>query len=145
MEETLLITIVKNLKEHNEKFKYQDRRSEIIIHYGMWHFSSCKTIEQLNKFTKVLGIEYFLHEEKDNMKVYITNTVVKEKLFWELKELPSDVKKIKGLSNGSIVDCYFNKKENVLNVYRPNPNAKNVYKKMDFKKELEYRKENMFF
>ncbi|MGL5327828.1 MAG: hypothetical protein ACRDD7_01075, partial [Peptostreptococcaceae bacterium] len=64
--------------------------------------------------------------------------------FWsmeQLKELSNnaELKKLKGLSNGSIVDCYAEIKENEIIIYRPNPNAKEVYIKMDNEEDWEFR------
>lgn len=50
--------------------------------------------------------------------------------FWSINELPEGCKKIKGYSNGSIVDCYFLKNGLDIIVFRPNPNATNIYNPM---------------
>lgn len=69
--------------------------------------------------------------------------------FWSLEQLyemagEEKLKKFKGLSNGSLVDCYAGIGKNVINIYRPNPNAKEVYKTMNHSDELKYRKEHWY-
>ena len=54
------------------------------------------------------------------------------------------LKKFRGLSNGSLVDCYIGIGEDVIDIYRPNPNAKEVYNKMEFQDELKYRRNNWY-
>ena len=142
----LEISFVENLDEYNQHHqRYKKRESAAIIHNGMWHFSRCETMEHLNSFCELLNITYSFNSENDYIKFYKTNTVLNDMSFWELNEIPKHAKKIKGLSNGIIVDCYFTKENDLLTIYRPNPNAKKVYKKMDFKKELDFRKNNVYF
>lgn len=47
--------------------------------------------------------------------------------FWSLKEIPKGAKPIKLLSNGSIVTGYYLNKDNIIHIFRPNPNAKSIY------------------
>ena len=64
----------------------------------------------------------------------------------QLKEMSNGLKlkKFKGLSNGSIVDCYAGIGENIIEIFRPNPNAKEVYQPMTHEEEMKYRKENWY-
>ena len=48
--------------------------------------------------------------------------------FWKREDIPAEAKPIKALSNGSIVTCYFTNDGETIRMYRPNPNAKDVYK-----------------
>ena len=59
----------------------------------------------------------------------------------QLKEQSSNkpLKKLKGYSNGSLVDCYISIDEDRVTVYRPNPNAKEVYNRMEIKESREFR------
>lgn len=146
----LEISIVDDLDKYN-KFhsRHQERRHKIIIHKGQWHFSRMDTRKQLDAFCKMLGIK-MTEKTIDNeiVKYYRTDTALIDMsnlTFWNLTDVPSTATKIKGLSNGSIVDCYFLREGDRLTIYRPNPNAKNVYKKMEFEKELEFRRNNIYF
>lgn len=68
------------------------------------------------------------------------------KYFWKLDELPENVKHIYGMCNGSLVDCYVQVTEHEVITWRPNPNAKEVYKPYDregeqykaYKQQCEY-------
>lgn len=62
--------------------------------------------------------------------------------FWKLSEIPDGAKKIKGLSNGNIVDCYIWNDGETLHVYRPNPNAKEVYKPLPIDEHIKYMREH---
>ena len=69
--------------------------------------------------------------------------------FWSIEELRkitnnAELKKVKGLSNGSVVDCYAEIKEDEVIIYRPNPNAKEVYQTMTLEDELNFRKNNWY-
>ena len=146
----LEISIVEDLKKYNAmQAPHQYRDHKIIIHDGSWHFSRMDTREQLYDFCKLLGIEITEKINDDGLfSYYRTNTTLTDMnnlTFWDLSDVPTNATKIKGLSNGAIVDCYFLRDGDNLTIYRPNPNAKNVYKEMEFKKEMEFRRNNVYF
>ena len=66
------------------------------------------------------------------------NIEIQEKLFWKMEEIPENAVKYTDLSNGSLVDCYYTNEDNIYTVYRPNSNAKEVYKPMELKQHIEY-------
>lgn len=140
-----------------EKVDPERHRSPIIIHNGwQWYFAEFQTMEQLNFFMEFAGLEMKLEEEN----IYTPNPEcgiwrkysVNRELdnphsggFWNLSEIPEGAKKIKALSNGSIVDCYILNDGKTLHVYRPNPNAKEVYKPLPLDEHIEYvRKHGLF-
>lgn len=47
--------------------------------------------------------------------------------FWSLGEVPENARRFVSLCNGEYVDCYITDDGQTATVYRPNPNAKNVY------------------
>ena len=55
-----------------------------------------------------------------------------------MEEIPENAVKYTDLSNGSLVDCYYTSKNDIYTLYRPNPNAKEVYKPMGLKQHIEY-------
>lgn len=127
-------------------------RSHIIIYqngpFG-YHFAEMNTIEQLEKFSKMLGFSYTLeevsHSEKhgEYKKCRLTHSIDDNtRNFWELSDVPTGAKPFKALSNGSIVDCYFLNDGETIHIYRPNPNAKNVYKPLSLKNHIEFVKNN---
>lgn len=140
----LTITIVDDLKKYNERYpRLQTRESNIIIHDGwQWHFSRPKDKEQLDSLCKTLGVKYELVKETENWKEFKTNTMYQSMSFRKIEDIPKGAKKIKGLSNGSIVDCYYINESSVLTVFRPNPNDEDIYKPMDIEEHLDYQRNN---
>ena len=47
--------------------------------------------------------------------------------FWRLDDVPENARRFVSLCNGEYVDCYITDDGQTATVYRPNPNAKNVY------------------
>lgn len=102
--------------------------------------------KQMKKFLKKLGVKVihrniYTGSEPLGTDYDIKNSNVK---FWDKKSLPRGAKKIKALSNGSLVDCYFTKdKQNkTIEIYRPNPNAKKVYRPLSVKKHIKYTRKH---
>ena len=56
------------------------------------------------------------------------NKNFKHVLFWDKKDIPINAIHTYAMCNGSLVDCYIQSTENELIIYKPNPNAKDVYK-----------------
>lgn len=69
-------------------------------------------------------------------------TTIDDRYFWELSDIPNNAVKFTGLSNGSLVDCYYLNEGNKTTIYRPNPNAKEVYKPLDLNAHIAYMREN---
>lgn len=135
------------------------RRERIIIHDG-WqrHIGRVHNEEQLQQVLnfleiKLAGIDHEVeYDTTGKITFYNLSKNINDPCnggFWDMEQLQEmskgqKLKKFKGLSNGSLVDCYVGIGENVINIYRPNPNAKEVYQKMDFAEELEYRRNNWY-
>lgn len=135
------------------------REKNIIIHDGwQWYMGNINNKDQLNDFLEFFEIELtnIDHEVEWETTGKITFYNLSKNInnpcgggFWNMEQLKEmskgqRLKKIKGLSNGSIVDCYIGIGENIIDIYRPNPNAKEVYKKMELSEELEYRRNNWY-
>ncbi|NLW48011.1 MAG: hypothetical protein GXY86_11850 [Firmicutes bacterium] len=135
------------------------REEKIIIHDGwQWQIGTIHNEKQLEKVLQFLEIKLsdIEHEVEHKTTGKITFYNLTKNInspcnggFWNMEQLQEmskgqKLKKFKGLSNGSLVDCYVGIGENVINIYRPNPNAKEVYQKMDFAEELEYRRNNWY-
>ena len=97
------------------------------------------------------GFKDFLKRGKMKMKVvevgiyhYRIDKTIEDRYFWNLSQIENLDKcvKHKGLSNGSVVDCYTYSDDNKVIIYRPNPNAKEVYKPLDIKEHIEFNKLN---
>lgn len=112
-------------------------RKPWIIWDGMWIFAEFETEEQLQAFSKTLGFQYDPkpgEERPYNGGIYREYTIDKvindDKGFFNLEELPEGATPIQALSNGYLVTCYFKTYDDRIDFYRPNPNAKEVYKPM---------------
>ena len=124
-------------------------RSHVIIYNGFYHFAEMHTIEQLEKFSNMLGFTYTLEEvsqseEHGKYRRYSISRTIDDRCggFWKLSDIPDDAKPFKALSNGSIVDCYFLNDGETIHIYRPNPNAKEVYKPLSLKDHINFVKNN---
>lgn len=126
-------------------------RSHIIIHSisGMWIVAEFDTVEQLDFFAQTLGFTYTAENWHDSERCGIwreyrlSHQIIDQVFgggFWSLDDLPEDAKPIKALSNGSIVTCYFTNDGETIRIYRPNPNAKNVYRPLSIEDHIAHRR-----
>jgi len=135
------------------------REHKIIIHDGwQWLLGNVHNEKQLQEFLNFLEIE--LTDIDHEVKWESTGKIIFYNLsksinspcdggFWNMEQLQEmrqgqKLKGFKGLSNGSIVDCYIGIGEDIIDIYRPNPNAKEVYKRMELSDELNYRRNNWY-
>ena len=66
------------------------------------------------------------------IKIYTAEKIITERSFWKKEEVKG-LKKVIGLSNGSKVDCYIQEIDDIeVEIYRPNPNSKEVYNEYDY-------------
>jgi hypothetical protein len=75
-------------------------------------------------------------------KIYTASGTITDNLFWSMEELPENAIQYKGLSNGSLVDCYYIHTENGSEIFRPNPNAKEIYKPLPIDEHIEFQSIN---
>lgn len=119
-------------------------RKHWIIHNGMWYQAEFDREAQLKEFAGKLGFTYELKEEKPwpyggiYREYSMSHPIVDMPSFYSLSEIPEDVKPIKGLSNGSIVTCYYRKTQERIEFYRPNPNASEVYDPLPIDEHVAY-------
>lgn len=114
-----------------------------MIGYPNFRFASFKNICQAKKFFDIFGAKLSPLYDDEFCEVLESELVFKDEgYFWKKEDLPSGAKKIKALSNGSIVDCYYKKEKSAVCFYRPNPNAKNVYKPLSIEEHIKHQKEN---
>ena len=132
-----------------ERTNYNIHRSTIIIHEaGGFYFAEFDTMEQLDFFARTLGFTYTLREERKNTQcglwqIFDIDRKIDDSCaggFWKLSDLPEGAKTIKALSNGSIVTCYFTNDGETITMYRPNPNAKEVYKPLSIDLHIAHRR-----
>ena len=128
---------------------FSNHRSPVIIHRG-WQFyiEEFNSIEQLNRYAEMLGFTYeFMSSDaicRDGKNVIYTqygmsHEIVETSLpFWKLSDLPKDAKPFIDKSNGKIVTCYFTNDGETITIYRPNPNAKEVYTPVSREERVKY-------
>ena len=115
-----------------------------ILTKGAYAHTAFRTDKGLNDFIKRTGIDFVKQNEvmtADHGKVQwfaAENIEIQEKLFWKMEDIPENAVKYTDLSNGSLVDCYYTNENDVYTQYRPNCNAKEVYKPMGLKQHIEY-------
>lgn len=121
-------------------------RSRVILHTGLWHFFECDTEDQLSYMAETLGFTYALRDERKTLengivREYDINRAIDNRIgggFWKRSDLPEGARPIKALSNGSIVTCYFTNDGETIKMYRPNPNATDVYKPLPLQQHIEH-------
>lgn len=113
----------------------------------MFNIASFDNEHQLELFKQTLGfkikeIETINPLSENEVKRYITNYKIIDNYFWKVEELPKNAKPILALSNGSIVTCYYSKnyKNNTITIYRPNPNAKDIYKPLEIQDHISHHR-----
>jgi hypothetical protein len=132
-----------------DKIDEQYHRSHVILHKDyQWHFGDFDNMEQLQFLADTLGFEFELVEEKawpagGTYRKYAMNRKIDSPCsggFWKREDVPAEAKPIKALSNGSIVTCYFTNDGETIRFYRPNPNAKGVYKPLELSEHIAHCK-----
>lgn len=98
-------------------------------------------------FLKSRNVSLSLHDtikapDESTVKIHRVIGKVQEQLFWEMSQLPKEAKVFKGLSNGSLVDCYYYHVAGGSIIFRPNANAKEVYKPLPTPEHIEFQRVN---
>ena len=113
--------------EKATKFRYQYIISEVGAFRTKKEYESC--LKNLN-----ISLNFLKTKVTDSniIKIYTAEKIITEKSFWKKEEVKG-LKKVIGLSNGSKVDCYIHEIDDInVEIYRPNPNAKEVYNEYDY-------------
>lgn len=132
----------------SKEWSYQD--AEVVIHKNWeWYFGRFPEMELVEKLLEYLGITYKFREKKrtpnnGNLYFYDLSHEIKEAYnggFWKLSDVPKEAKPIIAHSNGSLVTCYALNDGNTVWIYRPNPNAKEVYDAMELNQHIKHCRE----
>ena len=124
-------------------------RSEIILHRGNgFYLAEFYEQEQLDEFARMMGFIYTLRKyQRGGRYIHYWEYDLSHKFvdglgggFWHLSDLPEGAKPFLGLSNGSIVTCYFVNDGKTITIYRPNPNSEEVYHPMPLTEHIEHQK-----
>ena len=139
------------------------RENRIVVAYDFWHLGVFRDEKDLDGFLSLIEenlkepISVNFYENLGEIKHYgLSKRYIDAPPYWNMDQLNQfadelrpvinggPLKKVKGLSNGSIVDCYVMVGDEAFVIYRPNPNAKEVYKKMAFEDEMNFRRTNWY-
>lgn len=132
-----------------DKIDEQYHRSYVILHKDyQWHFGDFDNLDQLHFLADTLGFTYKLEEEKTwfnggTYRKYSMSHAISSPCdggFWKREDIPAEAKPIKALSNGSIVTCYFTNDGQTIRMYRPNPNAQDVYNPLPISQHIAHCK-----
>ena len=113
--------------EKATKFRYQYIISEVGAFRTKKEYESC--LKNLN-----ISLNFLKTKVTDSniIKIYTANKIITKKSFWKKEEVEG-LKKVIGLSNGYKVDCYIHEIDDInVEIYRPNPNSKEVYNEYDY-------------
>ena len=132
---------------------YDPKRSEMgykfLITRGATNWTAFKTVAGFKQFMKVYGLQIDTTKTQIQELIYSNGRIMHIKFkpskfneysFWKLSDIPNfkKCKKFIGLSNGSYVDCFYKQWKNGNIVYRPNPNAKDVYQPLSIDEHIAY-------
>lgn len=127
--------------------RYDGYRHSYVLHKdNMFHLGRFPSMDKLKEFLDFAGLELGeVTEDRDTglcgqYKSWNIDYDVMDVHFDDVKILPQGAKSFRGLSNGSLVTCYlYNDTENkILNIYRPNPNNKEIYDPMTTEEHIEF-------
>lgn len=113
----------------------------------MFYIASFDSANQFELFLKRFNIKLRYDrtvtvEGKGTFKYYETSKIIKDSKphFWHKNDVPKNALPIKALSNGSIVDCYYELSDYEVTFFRPNPNAKDIYKPLELSEHIAHQK-----
>lgn len=141
IKQNLSVTVVEIPCQENMYYKY------FIKNRGYVSYSAYKTDKGFQFFLesrnlKLNLVDEFYNEKSGTVKLFDIIGEIHENSFWHIEEIPVDAIPYKDLSNGKIVTCYYKHIENGSIIYRPNPNAKDVYKPLPIDEQIKYQEIN---
>ena len=124
----------------------QYHRSKIILHRdNMFYLAEFSSVEQLDEFARMMGFAYTQRKSETSRRFgwyreYDLDRKFKDWYgFNRLDQLPEGAKPFLGLSNGSVVTCYFTNDGETITIYRPNPNAHEVYQPLPLEEHIKHQ------
>lgn len=111
-----------------------------------FHIASFPNVRAMTSFFKRFGLTMKFNRTIDDPKngkirEYLLNERFQEEgYFWKRQDVPEDAQPIKLLSNGSLVTGYVKRIGDIIHVWRPNPNAKEVFDEMPLNARIEYKR-----
>ncbi|PHE64233.1 hypothetical protein COF68_05155 [Bacillus toyonensis] len=122
-------------------------RSELMVHTEdgniLCEFSK---MEQFERWCKLVGVELSLPRPKYHKGVLYYTYEFKQEFFeyefTNLKEIPHEAVKCKGLSYGNIVTCYVWVTGSKTIIYRPNSFFKDIFQPLSAEEHVKFIEEN---
>ena len=130
-----MLYFIKNDKLEKEGYKY-------VIYRGgcyLYHLFSSNSEKAFKRIIRKLKLQIDHIENNGVLDIVYYKQELVEGSFWNKRQLPKHARKIKLLSNGDIVNGYVLTTNDKLYVFRPNPNAKKVFKPLPLKKHIKYQ------
>lgn len=118
---------------------------KFIVTQGATSWRAYRTPRGLKYFLDNFGLKIDasltqLHDYRSNGNGRVITMACKEKVvvdgfggFWDMSEVPNEAKPYYDVVNGSYVQCYILDEGDKVTTYKPNPNAKEVYKPLDYR------------
>lgn len=124
--------------EFNKPSKLHDGYKFLIDNVGLYMCPRAyRTVRGFKQFVQVYNLKKFgiVTAGEYRGEKYICGRLLgkfKVLSFWHKEDLPKGCKKFIDLCNGSYVECYYIDIKGVRIIFKPNPNAKEVYKSLDY-------------
>lgn len=127
---------IQEVEKVDKEYHMGNDKVSIIFNGGaMVTLRTFKTMKELNHFAVTLGFTYNLmvstmSDRCGRINTYAISHFINDppNYFWSLAEIPPGAQKVVLTENGQDVTCYFINDGSVINIFRPNCNAKEVYK-----------------
>ena len=112
-----------------------------------WHTGSFRTLKAFRRFVRRFGLHLTpLGSYAGASGVEVERHAVRETFsshfFWRCSDLPEGARRFRALSNGSIVWCFWKRTGDHIDIYRPNPNAKAVYRPLSLQRHIAFSRRN---
>ncbi len=123
--------------------------NDLVAYVGdaFWHVGSFRTAVSFRRFVRRFSLtlresDSFTTPSGVPVKGYRVKETVEDHLFWERREIPEGARRFRALSNGSIVWCWWKRTGNRIDIWRPNPNARKVYRPLDLDRHIAFSRRN---
>lgn len=106
-------------------------REKYAVSSGVYGYDGFKTDKEFSDWLTRMNLTTTQIDgstDTDEWGYFTIGGFIIERLFWDLSEIPIKADMFVGLSNGSEVHCFSLPVDGGTLVWRPNPNAKEVYR-----------------
>ena len=127
-----MVNITMYLDGGHDEYRYR-----FVVKRDWYAHAAFRTVSGFRYFLEMHGLEIDasmtqLHDLRDIGRGRFITTACKPKkidefYFWKMEEIPEGARPFISICNGSYVNCYSLDTGDTVTIYKPNPNAKNVY------------------